>query len=1015
MNKIYFPLCTGILLAFMGTAAAQYPGWQRTGSFFILTTPEGADLPASATEKDFPLLVRLNKNNFNFTQAKANGEDLRFSAAGKPLDYQIEAWNATAGTASVWLRIPLIRGNARQEIKMHWGKPDAATESNGAAVFNAANGYACVMHFGDAADPVKDETGNLKPTDSGTSSSPGMIGSGRNFSDGTGILGGKGITTFPAGAEPHTTEAWIRPFTGNRRFVTWGGRAPLSSAQVLMSGVPYRITTWTEGSAGGNVDGNQILDLFQWYHVAYVYQNGNPRIYVNGVLDAEAKGRAPMNIPTAIEMYIGFEWGSTTYCFNGDMDEMRVSKVARSADWIKLQYENQKPLQTLAGPLVRTGNAFSVSPASVQIEEGKKVTLTAEAGAAQKIYWVVKKAGVETTVAVDEFAFELAAGRVLADTSYVLQVRAVYPDEVKTREIPITVKEAIPEPIFTLQAPAAWNGRDTIEVVPALSNLAAMKAAGADQFDYKWSVSGGAVIKQVAPGKLILKRSQYTGPITVTAEISNGGTASMSSTSIAVTEPRNDAWVQRTPGKDEKPEDGQFYARDDNNEGTLHYNGTLEQAGDSVFLKVYADDKLIKTESLKPAADKTYAFATKLKAGLIKYKVEFGTKTGAAETVLDTVTNLVCGDAYLIQGQSNALATDTRDESPPETNEWIRSYAGPTGRGDATHWVRDRFDKPEAAGQRPNLWCNPVWKGGEADTAILGWWGMELAKRLLASQKVPIFVLNGAVGGTRIDEHQKNDSEATDMSTIYGKMLWRLEKARLTHGIRGVLWHQGESDQGSDGPDAGYGWQFYRNYFVEMSADWKQDMPNIEHYYLFQIWPNSCGMGGRIGSGDRLREALRTLPDIYSNMDIMSTLGVTPPGPCHFPLEGWSEFARLIQPLIERDFYDRKDSESITAPNLTKVCYSSSARDAIVLEFDQPVIWMDSLAGQFYLDGAKDLVSSGSVAGNVLTLKLKAPATAGVITYLKEAAWSQQDLIFGNNGIAALTFCEVPIAPPNTK
>ena len=56
--------------------------------------------------------------------------------------------------------------------------------------------------------------------------------------------------------------------------------------------------------------------------------------------------------------------------------------------------------------------------------------------------------------------------------------------------------------------------------------------------------------------------------------------------------------------------------------------GRWTQAADAVFLKVYADDKLIKTESQKPAADKAYAFTVKLKPGLIKYKVEFGTKTG---------------------------------------------------------------------------------------------------------------------------------------------------------------------------------------------------------------------------------------------------------------------------------------------------------------------------------------------------------------------------------------------------
>ena len=82
----------------------------------------------------------------------------------------------------------------------------------------------------------------------------------------------------------------------------------------------------------------------------------------------------------------------------------------------------------------------------------------------------------------------------------------------------------------------------------------------------------------------------------------------------------------------------------------------------------------------------------------------------------------------------------------------------------------------------------------------------------------------------------------------------------------------------------------------------------------------------------------------------------------------------------------------------------------IILEFDQPVMWLDSLAGQFYLDEDKDMVANGSVNGNVITLQLKTPATAGKITYLKEMNWNQNDLIFGRNGIAALTFCDVPIA-----
>ena len=317
----------------------------------------------------------------------------------------------------------------------------------------------------------------------------------------------------------------------------------------------------------------------------------------------------------------------------------------------------------------------------------------------------------------------------------------------------------------------------------------------------------------------------------------------------------------------------------------------------------------------------------------------------------------------------------------------------------------------QTAGHAPaNLWCNPVWKAEKGETAELGYWGMELAKRLVASQKMPIFIINGAVGGTRIDQHQRNEADPTDLTTIYGRMLWRVQQAKLTHGIRGILWHQGENDQGSAAPTGDYGWKTYQQYFIDMSAAWKQDFPNLQHYYVFQIWPNACSMGGNSGGGDMLREVQRTLPRLYSNLSVMSTLGIKPPGGCHYPLTGWAEFARLIQPLIERDNYGSKVTESITPPNLKQASYTSAAKDAIALEFDQPVVWMDSLTGQFYLDGEKDKVASGTVTGNVVTLKLKAPATAQTITYLKETSWNQNDLIFGANGIAALTFCEVPLA-----
>ena len=232
---------------------------------------------------------------------------------------------------------------------------------------------------------------------------------------------------------------------------------------------------------------------------------------MNGRLDGIATSAgAPLAIKSPARMWIGGWYNN--YRFVGDIDEVRISKVARSADWVKLEYENQKPLQTLVGPLVQPGNAFSVSPRQDRpCWKGKSVTVTAQAGGAQKVYWILKRDGTETLAAVDRSRFTLDAGRVTGDTSLTLQFKAVYADEVKTRDIPVTIKEDIPEPVFTLKAPAAWNGRETIEVVPEIANLAAMQAKGRGESDYAWTVSGGAVIKEIAPDKLILKRSQNSG------------------------------------------------------------------------------------------------------------------------------------------------------------------------------------------------------------------------------------------------------------------------------------------------------------------------------------------------------------------------------------------------------------------------------------------------------------------------------------------------------------------------
>ncbi|NQT40059.1 MAG: DUF2341 domain-containing protein, partial [Planctomycetes bacterium] len=389
-----------------GTALAQYPGWQHSGSVYVLTTPDGANLPATASVEGFPLLVRLNRDFFNFSEAKAHGEDIRFATGtGKPLAYQIDQWDAANGQAGIWVRIPKIQGNERQEIKLYWGKADAESESSGPAVFNESNGYLSVWHMN---DPVRDEVGTLESKDTGTSSSSGMIGQSRRFDVGKGINCGETITAYPVGSSPHSTEAWFKAEKPNATVLAWGNEQAQGKVMLQFFSPPHmKIECYFSGA---DVRGDSTLATSQWIHVIHAFKNGDSKVYVNGVLDGvSSSAGAPLSIKSPARMYIGGWYNN--YRFNGDIDEVRISKVTRSADWVKLQYENQKPLQTVVGPVVPSGTEFSVSEKRITLSEGESAAVSAKAGGAQKVYWIVKRGGQETIVSVDRFHFTLDAGR----------------------------------------------------------------------------------------------------------------------------------------------------------------------------------------------------------------------------------------------------------------------------------------------------------------------------------------------------------------------------------------------------------------------------------------------------------------------------------------------------------------------------------------------------------------------------------------------------------------------------
>ena len=975
----------------------SYAAWGYSGSLFVLTDTTGANLPPSASETNFPLLVRFNSGNFPFAQAAADGHDIRFfTPAGAELSYEIEQWDAVNSRAAVWVKIPTITGNARQEIKMYWGKADAPSETNGPAVFNAANGYCTVMHLN---GNVVDSTGLIAPVNAGatsTTATPVIGSAAMNLAGGD--INASGITNFPSGTNPTSTgEVWIRArqiSSGWCMPLAWGNKNAYGWNTWIMQigfwGSPTVLPAQLTCRGPAQLSGATALASGQWYHVVYTNTGGTGKLYVNGALDGTASGGSvSITSPESMAM--------TAVGGDADVDEARISSVARSADWVKMEYENQKPQQTLVGNLVQTGSTFSASPPSVTMNENTPATLTGQAGGAQKVYWCLVQNGVETVLAADQFSYTVSPGRVTGNQSMTIRFKGIYPSGIQTVDIPITVIDTIPDPVFTLTpSTTLWDGRQTMTVTPVITNLAAMQAAGFGTLNATWSVSGVAVAKTVTggtPGVLTLTRSQGSGPMTVTLTLDNGGALVSNSTAVTVQEPVTDAWLQRTPGAAEKAVNNQFYARDPNtNKGTIIYNGTQSGSPNSVFLKIYTTD----TGSDVPYASYsqalgtggTYAFSAPIDAGKVTYKAVYGTTTGGVDTVVATVTNLVCGDAYIIEGQSNALAIDSLPADATNSN-WIRTYGWTTA-----------------------TWGNAVRNGGDF---LVGYWGYDLADYLQSTRNMPICIITGAVGGTRIDQHQPNPAGHTvagSSYSIYANLLNRVIGANLTYGIRGIFWHQGENNSGAAAPTGDWDYKSYRQYFVDMAAAWKQDYPNFQRYIVYQVMPSPCSMGPK---GDQLRDVQRTLPSLFSKMHVLDTLGISGYLGCHFTAAGYQGISDRVAPLVDQDFYGAVPGMSVTAPVLQNAYYTSAARTEIALQFDQNMSWNSFSTANYWLDKVGSKITSGSVSGNIVKLQLASAGTAtSTLDYLEDTHWAYTEttssLLYGANGIPALTFADVPIA-----
>jgi hypothetical protein len=315
-----------------------YSLWADSQNIVINTSSSGYGITGDLY--GFPYLLRLTGTDIPFNQVKLNGEDIRFaSAGGNHLPYEIEKWDSAANNAAVWVKVDTIRGsNAAQFIRMYWGKSDAPSRSNGAAVFATAQNFVAAWHF--ASDALSDATANANTgTDHGSSPAKGLIGNGRSFEAGYVDFGNSACFKI---ASTITVCGWINSTqpTGWASIVRHDGH--FTAFQVDGTGSGH-VVSWNPAMTINPVWNWADWNDGKWHFFASRFHTTNGvTVFRDSVSYASAPGvTGTLATTTTVPFVVGAsETGAEFY--SGLLDEVVVSNAARSDEWIKLCYLNQR-------------------------------------------------------------------------------------------------------------------------------------------------------------------------------------------------------------------------------------------------------------------------------------------------------------------------------------------------------------------------------------------------------------------------------------------------------------------------------------------------------------------------------------------------------------------------------------------------------------------------------------------------------------------------------------------------
>jgi len=302
---------------------------------------------------DFPALIVLDASIEGFDYAQfgwVDGADLRFTdeACTRFLNYEVEQWDPN-GRSLVWVQIPELKG-AEAAIWAFWGNRGASAPDYARGGGAWSNGYVGVWHLGEPDGTLADSAGS---ENHGTPEGGVAQGAAGIIANAVGLSGsGAHITlTSPLsiGDTDNAVSVWFKaPLVGT------GGLAEGERVGIVLGN--FRDTpnsNWevhAEGGMrtfwnGGQIDQFGATDLreAQWHLLSWVRDKEAHRslMYIDGRLEKVIETAGADIVFKSTHRFGGDNRPGGSPWLHGSLDEMRVSNVARSPDWLRACWKNQ--------------------------------------------------------------------------------------------------------------------------------------------------------------------------------------------------------------------------------------------------------------------------------------------------------------------------------------------------------------------------------------------------------------------------------------------------------------------------------------------------------------------------------------------------------------------------------------------------------------------------------------------------------------------------------------------------